>query len=308
MVKNAMGKENYLREEFTSNIIKSLIEKRISINLIGAKGMGKTRLLEDICGAGLSDAKIVIVDLKSYDLNYAGLLREIHRQLELKEKIPERLAQLFDGFENFSYKYLLLFDNYDALLDNPWLDTRYGKEFFHNLNAIKNKKNFSILCTTCRPHRSMTVLMGDQSFGNSWLDLNPEELEQLHLDQVKSEINRRLHEPARQWMKSNTADWDRLVKCIHSQPFPYARLSFLTGKLNNRLTENKEIKFKKRLKKWLKSFNRFTKNSLPKKIRNFRKRVLVYKMNSGLKMPKVLATLSAATAVLLAILKKKCGL
>lgn len=40
---------NYcLRKEFTLNTIQSLIYKGSSINLIGEKGTGKTRLLEDI--------------------------------------------------------------------------------------------------------------------------------------------------------------------------------------------------------------------------------------------------------------------
>ncbi|MCK4763019.1 MAG: hypothetical protein KAW12_12555 [Candidatus Aminicenantes bacterium] len=49
----------------------------------------------------------------------------------------------------------MLLDNYDALLDEPWLDSKYDKEFFNILNAIKNNENTSILLTSCNPHISM---------------------------------------------------------------------------------------------------------------------------------------------------------
>ncbi|MCK4763018.1 MAG: hypothetical protein KAW12_12550 [Candidatus Aminicenantes bacterium] len=89
-----MGKRNYLREEFTENIIKSLVEDRKSINLIGAKGTGKTRLLEDICSSGLKDVTIVKVDLKAYKRDYSGLLEAIRKQLVLKEKSRTVLPDL----------------------------------------------------------------------------------------------------------------------------------------------------------------------------------------------------------------------
>jgi ABC-type molybdate transport system ATPase subunit len=84
MIKNQLPIEQIdvrhsLRREFTLSIIRSLIHKRISINLIGEKGTGKTRLLEDIINCKLPDTVIVFVNLKSYVDNYKGLVRENHR-------------------------------------------------------------------------------------------------------------------------------------------------------------------------------------------------------------------------------------
>lgn len=107
------------REEFTGYIIELMLKDRIPINLIGDKGTGKTRLLEDICNTPLPGVKIVRIDLKAYENSYSGLLREMHNQLGAKGKIPPRLGEIFNGFENHQDKYLILMDNYDALLDNP---------------------------------------------------------------------------------------------------------------------------------------------------------------------------------------------
>jgi type IV secretory pathway ATPase VirB11/archaellum biosynthesis ATPase len=79
-----------LRKEFTRYIIEQLIDKRQSINLVGEKGTGKTRLLEDIRDCKLAGVKVILVDLKAHVNTYSGLLREIHRQLGLKEKVPGR--------------------------------------------------------------------------------------------------------------------------------------------------------------------------------------------------------------------------
>ncbi|MCP5053115.1 MAG: hypothetical protein GY940_38465, partial [bacterium] len=88
-----------LRKEFTAAVIHSLIQQRQSINLIGEKGSGKLRLLEDIRDCKLSGIRVVLVDLKAYAAGYSGLLREIHAQLQAKGDVPGRLSQLFEGVE-----------------------------------------------------------------------------------------------------------------------------------------------------------------------------------------------------------------
>ncbi len=45
-----------LRPEFTENVIRVLFRQRQSVNLIGEKGMGTKRLLDDIQQCGLSNA------------------------------------------------------------------------------------------------------------------------------------------------------------------------------------------------------------------------------------------------------------
>lgn len=73
-----------LRKEFTENIIKLLNEKRYSINLVGNKGTGKTRVLEDIYNS-LEDVKCVILNMEYYKLSYSEFIKNISLQLQSKK-------------------------------------------------------------------------------------------------------------------------------------------------------------------------------------------------------------------------------
>jgi ATP-dependent Clp protease ATP-binding subunit ClpA len=152
-----------LRKEYTNYIIDQLIDKRKSINLVGGKGTGKTRLLEDIRDCKLTDVKIIQVDSKAHVNIYNGLLREIQKQLGFKGKVPEKLDKLFEALEKQPVHYLVFLDNYDALLGNPGMDKGYNVDFFDDLNFIKNKDNISLLCATCKVHSSLTVYIDKKS-------------------------------------------------------------------------------------------------------------------------------------------------
>ena len=251
-----------LRKDFTKNIIASLVDKRLSINLISEKGTGKTRLLEDIRKCNLPGICIVNINLKSYDNNYDGLLKEIHRQLELSEEVPGHLYQLFEGLETQPI-YLVFLDNYDALLDNPKIDGKFDVNFFDDLNAIKNRDNVSLLCITCRPHNTLPVFIEGESFRNSWLTLEKIYIPSLTRVQLMDELERQLGD---KWKGLNHDDKESLLACIRNKKFPFRRLCFLTGKIKTQTYEEAEHKFKKRLKKWMKEFKKGEKYALDKKL------------------------------------------
>jgi hypothetical protein len=218
-----------LRAEFTQSIIQSLINKRLSINLIGEKGTGKLRLLEDIRNCKLPDTVIVFVNLKSYVDNYKGLVREIHSQLGLNKEVPERLDQLFEGLEKQPVRYLVFLDNYDGLLDNPGNDDGYDVNFFDDLNFIKNKDNICLLCTTCQPHNSQPVFINKKSYRNSWLTLEKEMLPPLTRRQILEELERQVDEYDWQLLKSNLDEKEPVLDYILKLPLPYPEIKKLTG-------------------------------------------------------------------------------
>lgn len=297
-----------LRAEFTQNIIQSLINKRLSINLIGEKGTGKTRLLEDIVNCKLPDTVIVFVNLKSYVDNYKGLVREIHSQLGLNKEVPERLDQLFEGLEKQPVRYLVFLDNYDALLDNPGNDDGYDVNFFDDLNFIKNKDNICLVCTTCQPHNSQPVFINKKSYRNSWLTLEKEMLPPLTRNQILQELERQVDKDDWQWLKSNHDEKELLQDYILEHPLPYPRLCFLAGKFNKKTDEEIETKFKKRLKRWMKEFNKLNKITLDKKI--FIIITWIYKKGIliGIKKLKIPAIIAALITAIWILIKKKCGI
>jgi len=292
MTKNSISIEELdvshcLRKEFTLNIIQSLIRDRFAINLIGEKGTGKTRLLEDIQKCILPGTILVNVNLKSYVNNYSGLMREIHRQLELEGEVPERLDKLFYGLEKQPLHSLVFLDNYDALLDNTKMNGKYDKDFFDDLNFINNKDNVSLLCTNCRPHNTLLVFIEGESYGNSWLTLGKYNLPELTRIQIIDEFERQLKKNGRMWLKSSPDDKELLLGCIHQQPLPYYRLCFLAGKLKNQTYEEAEFEFKKRLKRWMRDFKRQIKYSVDKKLHSIKTRAKSTVIASGLDKVKI---------------------
>jgi hypothetical protein len=292
-----------LREEFTRYIIEQLIDKRQSINLVGEKGTGKTRLLEDIRDCKLAGVKVILVDLKAHVNTYNGLLREIHRQLGLKEKMPGKLDRLFDSLEKEPVLYLVFLDNYDALLGNPDMDYKgYNVDFFNDLDFIKNKDNISLLCTTCKVHSSLPVYIDKKSYRNSWLTLEIENLPLLSRDQISGELDRQMDESNKMWFQANPGDKTLLLDCIHNKPFPYARLCFLVKEITKQTGDRQSPRFKKRLNRWIDEFNKENKISVEKKLTRWRNWLERKKIAAGIK--KDLPIIKT----LLAVLKKKCGL
>jgi hypothetical protein len=290
-----------LWEEFTRYIIEQLIDKRQSINLVGEKGTGKTRPLEDIRDCKLAGVKVILVDLKVHVNTYNGLLREIHRQLGLKEKVPGTLDRLFDDLEKEPILYLVFLDNYDALLGNPDMDSKgYNVDFFYVLDFIKNKDNISLLCTTCKVHHSLPVYIDKKSsYRNSWLSLEIEHLPALSLDQISGELDRQVDESNKMWFQANPGYRTLLLYCIHNKPFPYARLCFLVKEIMKQTGDRQSPRFKKRLNRWIDEFNKENKISEEKKLTRWREWLERKKIAAGIK--KDLPIIKT----LLAVLKKK---
>lgn len=276
-----------LRTEFTAYLVKTLVSERKSVNVIGAKGTGKTRLLEDLEKCRLPDATIVRVDLKAYAANYPGLIREIHRQLALNGDVPQRLDRLFAGLETLPRVFLVCLDNYDALLDNTRNHEKYDKDFFDDLNFLKNKGNVTLLCTTEEPHNALPVFIGGESHGNSWLTMEKELMPELTRKQVLAEIEREADPFDWEWIKVNHEEKELLLEAILGQPFPYPRLTFLVGKLCRQGEEDMALSFKKKLRLWLEEYAKLHEIGMDKRMHQIRARAEGVAAAAGVKKLKI---------------------
>lgn len=286
---NGLKFDHCLRPEFTQAIIGQLVSQRASINLIGATGSGKGRLLEDIQKCHLPDVRMVCVDLKTHVMSYNGLLREIHGQLGLDGAVPDRLDRLFEAQKGMGAQPILFcLDNYDALLGNVNKDDKYNVDFFDDLNYLKNQDNVVLLCTTSHPHTTLPVYIAGESYRNSWLTLTPVSLPALTRNQTASELQRRLNPGLAKELTAVPADRERLGKSIYHRSMPCARLYFLVDKLNMQTDEEIKKPFKKRLKQWQKEFKRLHKNSWKKKFHNAKTAARAVIIASGLNKLKAL--------------------
>lgn len=281
-----IGLSHCLRAEFSAYLVKVLVIEGKSVNVIGAKGTGKTRLLDDLMQCQLPYISLVRINIKAYVSNYIGLIREIHRQLALDGEVPHRLYQLFAGLEKQNRLYLVCFDNYDALLDNTRNHEKYDKDFFDDLNFVNNIGNVSFLCTTIHPHNALPVFIAGESY-TSLLELEKATLPELTRKQVISEVERQAEQYNWEWLKANPKEKELLLDSILDHPFPYPRLNFLVGELIRQNEEEMALPFKKRLRRWLREFDKLHQNSLDKRLHRIRTRAEGVFSASGVKEFKI---------------------
>jgi hypothetical protein len=242
--------DHCLRPVFTERIVQ-LLQRSRSINLIGTEGTGRERLLEDIRKCDLPNAKIILVNLKSYRESYDGLMREIWSQLGKEGEKPTNLSELIERCEDKDEQVLLFLHNFDALLNNPHVDPKYDTTFYDALNYCRNKPNIALVCVTKEPHDQSVVFVNGKPHSNSWLDLERKPLPALTHEEIVLEVKRQPLSLLREELLS-------VIEAIRRHEKPYKLLKYLREKILNR--EDATFPFQNRLKKWVKRFNKEEKN------------------------------------------------
>jgi len=193
--------ETILRPNTTKGLVERLQEGR-SINLIGKKGTGRTRLLQDIkMLAEKQDITAVIIDFKRYRYNYDALVAK---------KLPEVIRMHIDKKKPI----FLLFNNFDYVFDDP--KQRIPKHFFDNINAWKVYPKVAVLCVTQKSHKKHQIYYTDEKgeikHQASWLDLLIMELPALQMQEIRKELHRCLQQVTA-W--TNEEQQEYLVEQLH---------------------------------------------------------------------------------------------
>ena len=243
-----------LRPVFTERLVQ-LLQRGRSINLVGAEGAGRERLLTDLQQCALPDTQKVLVNLKSYRESYDGCLRAIWTQFGQDGSPPESLSALIERCDGRSAQVWLLLDNFDALLDNPAVDPKYDTTFYDALNYCRNKPNIALICATAAPHDQSVVFVNGKPHSNSWLDLEQKPLPALTYEEIVLEVQR---QPLGLALEEQSA----VIAAVRAHAKPYKLLEYLREKLFNK--EDGELPFHARLKKWLRQFPKTEQNSLIK--------------------------------------------
>jgi hypothetical protein len=233
-----------LRPVFTERIVQ-LLQKGRSINLIGAEGSGRGRLLDDIQRCELPNTRIVLVNLKSYRESYAGFIQAVWAQLGQDGDKPATLSELIERCEAGNDQIWLFLNNFDDLLDNPQVDPKYDTTFYDALNACRNKPNITLVCVTEAPHDQSIVFVNGKPHSNSWLDLERKPLPPLTYEEIVLEVKR---QPLALTLQEQSA----VIDAVRSAPKPYKLLEYLREKLGNR--EDASLPFQRRLQTWRKQF------------------------------------------------------
>jgi hypothetical protein len=261
-----------LRPVFTEVTLRQLLKKRQSINVIGKRGTGKKRLLEDIRDCNLAGIKVILVDLIDYNADYTKLLQDIHRQLGRTGEVPDRLSDLFEAPVESGVNFLVMIANYDALSNNPEIDDKYVHKGFRNdLGFLKNRENVLLLLTSRKPFQSSPIILENKSYGKSPFRLKTENLSKLSRKEAMNELNRQLDELG-VTLPTVGVDFMKmtLIDRAKKSSSPYAFLGFLVSKLALQTEEDKKRPIEKRVKGWRKEFKKLPQYDIFKRLHNFR--------------------------------------
>jgi len=238
-----------LRPTFTALVVKSLQNGR-SVNLIGAEGAGRERLLEDIRRAVSPETTVIITNLKNYRRSYDSLLDDLWRQLGKNGEKPANLTALIEQCEQQNRRTFLCLHNFDALLGKTDNDAKYDKTFYDALNFCRNRPNIALICVTQKPHDQSLVYVDGKVISNSWLDLEQKPLPALTQSEIHAELERTIA-PDMPYLRHENMLGD-LVKRIQANPKPYDFLTFVADKFAAK--EDADLPFKQRLPRWEKAF------------------------------------------------------
>ena len=175
-----------LRPAQTKSVVAKLPS---SLNLIGERGQGRHRFMEDLETCGLANTVLVLrIKLNAFLANYDAFLREIARQ----GNIPATSADLVDLLRQCAVQQqqpvLFILENPDELYaDRPGMDQRFDIGFLQKLNALKNASFITLLLSSYTSVKELTF-RGQSS--PLWLEVVA--LNSLSHEEITQEITRRL--------------------------------------------------------------------------------------------------------------------
>ncbi|WP_250633017.1 AAA family ATPase [Rhodoflexus caldus] len=140
-----------LRPPFTELIWEEL-RKGSSVNVHSPKkGVGKTRLLEDLRNALKEYVPVALIGVKQFRDNFSGFLEGICTQWDVaqKEKEPtdKDIKDFLDKDENKTKTFFLLLDDFETLLEN----SKDTTSFLTFLNSLKNYSNIGFCAVSPKP-------------------------------------------------------------------------------------------------------------------------------------------------------------
>jgi hypothetical protein len=300
--------QHCLRPEFTKNLYRDLVSNRRSCNLVGLKGQGKTRLIQDLKKLKLPEnVRILDVNLGDYKKDFSKLLEHIARRVgfegELEGKKFDSLVREF--FQKFPDTYLvLIIDNYDSICNRVEKHPSYNRDFESGINSLKNDERISLFCTSENPIKGMSFFEeienpeGESKQTQrvnlgSIIDLSPMPLPTLIEEEIYFELNRDTE--INNFFTSHPALRKYLIADIleHQLPCPFLEHSIM--KL--RLTRERE-EFRKEQEGWIrnlkKEFEKMNSIGIDKKIHKTQRKIQILK-ERGVDILKLFLTIQKAT-------------
>ncbi|PCI26018.1 MAG: hypothetical protein COB67_10415 [SAR324 cluster bacterium] len=214
-----------LRPKFTRNLLKRLYQKR-TINLFGAAGTGKKRLVADLKGNPLSNLKIVTIRFEGYSKDYEGFFQNLCQAADIEPH--EKIKGINHIFEKLAAKHervIFILDDFERFL-KPIQDPGY-LDFHNQLNALRGIQKLSILLVTQEPIGKRMVEIAGKRY-ESIIASEEVRLPPLSQDVIEKEIERISLNKNIQFMERA-----KIAIYIDQKPCPYERLKYYMSYLND---------------------------------------------------------------------------
>jgi len=244
-----------------------------AINLVGHPEAGRERMLDDI-QACVTTVKHIRLNMKNYAGSYNALLESIADQMGITFNEKTSLGELVGAISRESVKCFILIDYFDAVLDNPELDSQYTRSFFDTLNSFKNKPNISLLCATEKPHEGSSIYINGKDNGASWLNFTTEGLLDLDQENIQIELDRQLADNDL-WKNTDTDTRQFYINGIFSDKHNYDFLCYVAKRFKSQnSTDIHTSLVADKVKRWRKEFKQLqSSKTAAKRVRAFRKGV-----------------------------------
>jgi hypothetical protein len=216
-----------LRPGFTELIWGKLSGGReTSVNVYSPKrGLGKTRLLQDLREILKPHVPIALVSIKDWRHDYQKFVESVNKQWNVpdqeKQTPEDRLRRFLP--EQANQLFILLLDDFEALLDTAPLPKDL-QPFFDFLNWLKNHENVGFCAVS--PRRVDVLAVGSPIRFSCYEELLPLRA----LDELIPELKRQLPEPTWQYLQTQML-MEPLLQKIQAHSRPYDWLKYLVSRL-----------------------------------------------------------------------------
>ena len=179
-----------LRPNFTKNIHQHYIQKGKSLNVFGAKGVGKSRFVEDLKLLIDNETHVITLNMRSLRTDYSKFIKRLEEELHIKDGF-NRVELVLEKFARKKGQKILVLEQFESLFELNH-DEKFDFEFFEQLNSFKNREDVILLILSTHNYKHEPFYKNGE-LTTSPLDITYiEEITPLMQKEIKDELERNI--------------------------------------------------------------------------------------------------------------------
>jgi energy-coupling factor transporter ATP-binding protein EcfA2 len=209
-----------LRPNFTKNIHQHYIKKGKSLNIFGARGVGKSRFIEDLELLVDRDTHFITLNMRELRTNYKRFVKRLKDKLGIEGDFDTIELVLAQFAKKEGYKVLII-DHFEYLFESNH-DKAFNFDFFDQLNSFKNSEDVSLVILSLHNYKHEHFYK-DGELTTSPLDISVEEITPLLQKEIEDELKRKIEEDL---------GFELLASMIMGKDYPYHLIDFIAKEIN----------------------------------------------------------------------------